>query len=360
MFRLAKKGWNIYRNVGLSSMMRAVIWKLRSKSRELLPKDYSPYELLPRDPESIHRLFHNFRTESNAKFFDQLTDHFLKKRALQVHFLYAITCNERGQDIMYTLGPYVNPADKEHLDVGCAYGGVVVAFVRNDAHSTGIDIEPIYLQLAKTNLECSGVSASLRHADASDPGIVKLLARQFDIITANDVIEHVKNLEQFTENIHNLLADGGIAYLAIPNGKFPKYVVRDGHHGLFGITLLDYEHAQDYYSQYHDSKYNTFNYLTIDQWNEVFSAAGLKMEIMLESFFHSDDLKTVLNDMKSVRSNLPLYLQTVPSHLKKIVMEKLQAYITEVESARLDSKRQRRKFLLDYGVQTWQVLLRHT
>ena len=62
-----------------------------------------------------------------------------------------------------------------------------------------------------------------------------------DVIVANDVVEHVQRLETFLENIRGWLTARGVAYFEIPNGACAAFVLRDGHHQLFGITLLDFD-----------------------------------------------------------------------------------------------------------------------
>ena len=50
--------------------------------------------------------------------------------------------------------------------------------------------------------------------------------RQFDVIVAGDVLEHMRNQGLFLENVRRHLRGGGVFILTTPNAKWPTVVLR--------------------------------------------------------------------------------------------------------------------------------------
>ncbi|WP_339688735.1 class I SAM-dependent methyltransferase [uncultured Parasphingorhabdus sp.] len=80
----------------------------------------------------------------------------------------------------------------------------------------------------------------------TDPDVVAKLPGEFDLIVANDVIEHIENTEAFFEVLFRMLGTGGMLVLSVPNvrqvraayhifarGTFPR-----DEAGLFDRTHL--------------------------------------------------------------------------------------------------------------------------
>ena len=122
---------------------------------------------------------------------------------------FALSTNERGRVVDDELEGHISLRGKKCLDVGCAYGGFLVAFaVRGAAQVVGVDINRDLLRFAAANLEDYHVSASLHQADLLDPGILGL--GRFDVITCNDVIEHVEDPRKVIRHLSLLLDDDGV------------------------------------------------------------------------------------------------------------------------------------------------------
>ncbi len=62
---------------------------------------------------------------------------------------------------------------------------------------------------------------------------------KFDIITCDNVIEHVDVPERLIAHIRMLLKPDGIAYLSIPNGFSIGQIRKDCHYGQFGVVFLN-------------------------------------------------------------------------------------------------------------------------
>jgi SAM-dependent methyltransferase len=78
------------------------------------------------------------------------------------------------------------------------------------------------------------------------------LSGRIDIITCNDVIEHVQDTSALLQSIRRLLAPTGLAYFEIPNGRYARAVLSDGHYFAeagFSVECLPVETSGDVESQ---------------------------------------------------------------------------------------------------------------
>jgi hypothetical protein len=75
----------------------------------------------------------------------------------------------------------------------------------------------------------------------------------------------------------NLLNPGGILLLEIPNKYSFNFVAKDGHFGLFGITLLDRPDAIEYHRTFFDFEYDVGDYYILNFYQREFEARGCKV-----------------------------------------------------------------------------------
>ena len=303
--------------------------------------------------------FRHFRSPNNTGFFNALATHLAASESdpcLPMYFEFAITCNARGREVAELLRNHTELLGKRCLDVGCAYGGFLVAFAEQGAKVTGIDLDESLLRLARTNLQDNKIDVPLFLADATRAEQLKEFSDRLDLITCNDVIEHVEDPQLLLANLAAMLHSDGLVYLEIPNSRTPGHIRRDGHYQLFGITLLDYPEARDYYSLHAPGvPYGVRHYLTLDQYADLFASAGLEIEI-LESNYQSVDLATALNELKTLRSESSAGLSSVPASVRPRVEERLADYLREVENCARTTESERRDFLLRYAMGFWRVL----
>ena len=201
-------------------------------------------------------------------------------------FDYAMSTNQRGVALVREVARYRRVAGARYLDIGCGFGGCLVAAAQAGAaecvgHGTGWSAGRI---CAKEHTRIFGLNASVFELDALKPDIAEHLGR-FDVITCNDVAEHVESPEQLVANIRSLLSRGGVAYLEVPNGGSIEFVASDGHFGLFGITLLDREEAKKYHAEWFSFDYDVGHYLSLERYVGLFEAAGLSVDLV-ESLHH--------------------------------------------------------------------------
>jgi len=303
--------------------------------------------------------FARFRTADNVAFFDALAEHFCSLHddpCLDMYFEYAVTANERGRGLADRVARHVPLSGRRWrrprvLDVGCAYGGPLVAFAERGARVTGIDVNERLLALAQVNLRERGLDAHLVHGDAT--AAHPSFRGAFDVVVANDVVEHVPRLETFLQNLAGWLTPRGAVYLEIPNGACPDFVLRDGHHRLFGITLLDFDTARDYYSRRVTyGEYDTYNYLDFEGYSRLFEACGLSLTLLPETLERVSE-RGLEASLASLREGREAGLETVPAEQRSRVADAVDAYFQRVAAAPPGPNR-----LRDYGAGFWRALAR--
>ncbi|HKD17904.1 MAG TPA: methyltransferase domain-containing protein [Thermoanaerobaculia bacterium] len=310
--------------------------------------------------------FARFREPGGEAFHEALARHFAHLEThpvLPLHFEYAATANARGRAAADRLARIL-PLERRGrlggrirvLDVGCAYGGFLVAFAERGARVTGIDLDERYVRLAALNLRERGLDGDIVHGDACAPH--PSFRGRFDVVIANDVIEHVPRPRAFLGFLRDWLAPHGTAYLEIPNGDWPPYVSRDGHHQLFGVTRLSFEEAAAY-MQLHSpgGRYDTYQYLGEREYASLFREAGLSFEL-LEEDVSAVPVERILEQCAELRAEAPARLATVPEAMRALVEERVRAYLERVESAPRSTPEEIRRFRIDFGPAFWTVLAR--
>lgn len=171
---------------------------------------------------------------------------------------------------------------KRVLDVGCAYGGFLVAAAEAGASRVvGIDINPELLALAELQMEDHAVAGQVAVDDVVSNGLAKRWGK-FDIVLCNDVIEHVTDPSRCASNLASILRPGGKLFLEIPNGLAVDFMRKDGHYGLFGITLLGRNAAEQWWGRFFGDTYGVEHYAPIAYYLQIFSEAGIALRLLSE------------------------------------------------------------------------------
>lgn len=208
---------------------------------------------------------------------DQVTD-----PTVRMWIDFALSSVTRGDHVVNVLGGGPAFLGRRVLDVGCAYGGFLVAAkVAGASTVCGIDISSDLIGLARRQTADYRVAARLLVDDVTSEGIADRLGT-FDIVICNDVIEHVVEPAACAANLASLLRPGGRVFLEIPNGSAVEFMRRDGHYGLFGITLLDRIAAEEWWRHHYGAKdtYGVEHYAPIGYYLDIFSRAGLALRLL--------------------------------------------------------------------------------
>jgi SAM-dependent methyltransferase len=279
---------------------------------------------------------------------------------------FALNANDRGQAAVKELTQYTEIFGKKFLDVGCAYGGFLVAFARSGAkHVTGLDINPALLRLASANLEDHNVSAALHEQNLLDPQVLEL--GTFDIITCNDVIEHVENPALALSHLSSLLGEGGVLYMEIPNHYFAGFLKEDGHYKLPGITLLPRQRAAEYYAGRFEGCYDVAFYRKLDYYLYHLRTNGVSPTLMNqdEEPFDLHRLHEIFQEAlstfhsfreHSLDPRLVREIQAKGEKIYGIFSREVQAY----EASRRENPRQARtlaqRIHRRYGIAFWKII----
>ncbi len=94
------------------------------------------------------------------------------------------------------------------LDIGCALG-YFLSFFPDNFEKHGADVSEFAIETAKRNFPDSKFAVN-------DISAALPFKKQFDVITAFDVLEHVLNLRSALQNIHSMLKDDGVLVVAVP------------------------------------------------------------------------------------------------------------------------------------------------
>ena len=132
--------------------------------------------------------------------------------------------------------PYIKQYSQANvLDVGCAYGLMLKRFP-SDFHKYGIDVSQHAIARAKQILPHS------KFAEVNVENSIPFKNNFFDIVTCNDVIEHLERPDAALIQIYKVLKPGGILYLTTPNFNWLRKVLfaypdRREHH----ISLIPHK-----------------------------------------------------------------------------------------------------------------------
>ena len=152
----------------------------------------------------------------------------------------------RGRYVLETLGAYVpgfSISGTRVLDIGCGDAGVVIYLAEHGARAAGIEANEKSLARARVRAEEHGVDVDLRGARAEG---LPFPDASFDLVILDNVLEHVDDPARTLEEIHRVLAPGGILYLVTPKPFAAYSLWRDPHYDLAGLVLLP-RRAQIFY-----------------------------------------------------------------------------------------------------------------
>lgn len=154
------------------------------------------------DAQVLYEKFRDFmfRNESADEYFDRITN-------------YSPEESENYQKVKWikeVVPAHVNKGGKL-LDVGCGGGVFLYTFLQNtDGWSTwGIEPTSAFAELAARRLNCPVVAAAYTR------GIFKNV--KYDLITVNQVLEHLLDPLKFLTDISSELNEGGYLYLEVPD-----------------------------------------------------------------------------------------------------------------------------------------------
>jgi SAM-dependent methyltransferase len=194
---------------------------------------------------------------------------------------------QRGREIARIVRQRAPLRGRRMLDVGCGYGGTLLAFAEQGSDTVGVEIDEERFALGTRRLLELGMSADVRKDDICSPGITERLGT-FDVIVVQDVIEHVLNLEGAIQTLSQLLRPEGVLYFQVGNKYSPDQIFADHHYRLPGITLLSRNQAIEYFqlaTGVEAKHYSVGFWRTELYYRRKFAQFGVQVE-HLEHFAH--------------------------------------------------------------------------
>lgn len=188
---------------------------------------------------------------------------------------YALGTNQRAKASLARMLSIAGP-DRvgKALDVGCGYGGFMNAFMERGFTAYGVEIDRHLAALARVNLGESNEDAAVYVGDLFSGD---LALGKFDLITVNDVIEHLPNPIGAFSSLAAMLNPGGVLGIYAPNGRSIFYASEDPHNRVFGSSILPGPLARTYVQAVLNSTgYSLGEYLGIDVFRDLCDRENLR------------------------------------------------------------------------------------
>lgn len=260
----------------------------------------------------------------------------------RMHYEFGLSTNERGAEILALIQTKRAIQGASVLDIGCAYGGFLVAALQQGAsQAIGVDINQKLLTLAHANLSDYGLDTKceVRCQDilaVTEPA----MHGAFDVIICNDVIEHVADPAVLIRRIVECLRPAGsVAFLEIPNLRSSRYIASDGHFQLFGITALEHDDAEAYYHCFYPGvDYTVGHVLELSAYRAMFEALGCSVELI--AYPRAEESVDICEaDYEAFAAKLATF---APNHVPAPLLQTLKARAQQfVDDARADLAKHR-------------------
>jgi 2-polyprenyl-3-methyl-5-hydroxy-6-metoxy-1,4-benzoquinol methylase len=285
------------------------------------------------------------------------------KEVYNIWFAYAYSTLARGRNTLKEMQSRVSFVGKSYLDVGCAYGGFLVAAKELKAKNIyGIDVNDSLLKFANYLNKKAKTNAIILNCDIQeDRNVFK--DNYFDIMTCNDVMEHVTDAKALLRNMLFMLKNGGCIFMEIPSVDYLEYIMADCHFQIPGMTLLGKKTADKYYGEINN--FTDFsNDVTYRDWSEyekMFKEYGCHFEILNNYIVECKavDTKALALVMKNVEKSIKS--QNVSKEISLEMKGKLQEIKNEVSNyiSKSDSMsdKQKKEFYFKYRIPVWKVML---
>jgi cyclopropane fatty-acyl-phospholipid synthase-like methyltransferase len=123
------------------------------------------------------------------------------------------------------------------LEVGCAQGGVLKAFLDEGCIGTGVELHEGNYNQAKRFLakELENDTCRIFHKNIYDPKIAEEFASHFDLIVLKDVVEHIPDTLKLLKTLHSFLRPNGRIFFGFPPWQMPFGGHQQGCKGIAGV-----------------------------------------------------------------------------------------------------------------------------
>jgi len=111
------------------------------------------------------------------------------------------------------------------LDVGCGGGLLAEPLCRLGADITAIDASQGAIDVAKAHAASQGLSITYKNLPIESLAKTPTMQKEFDLIYASEIIEHVNNRHQFLQSMRRLLKADGVVIFTTINKTVPALLL---------------------------------------------------------------------------------------------------------------------------------------
>ena len=287
-------------------------------------------EQLVRELESHYSLgpqfanaYLNFFQQGRNHVFQTLQEILVLPPPAPMWFDYALSTNYRGEQLYQTLRPFLPKGSQRYVDIGCGFGGSLVAYGRHGMEACGIEVDEERIRFARLNCQDFQVDAKIVPCSVVEDRLWNRLGT-FDVITCLDVIEHVTDVRKALGNMACLLKPGGLLVLEIPNGGSLSFVASDGHFNLFGITLLPRSEAIEYHRRFFSFEYDVGFYHSLDFYETELKRLGLEPQVVSSSLHSEREIHEADQLISQVIRSYIKFLADTQSKLPEKVTQRIK------------------------------------
>ncbi len=171
------------------------------------------------------------------------------------------------------------------LEIGCGTGGFLVAAKEKFKHVIGIDIAFRWLIIAKKRLDELNLDVPLICACAE---ALPFKEETFDLIVAENVLEHVRGQEDMLKECRRLLNSDGVLFLTTPNrfGLTPEPHVR-----VWGVGFLPRKWMGRYVKLIKGIPYRHLKVLSFPEINKLLKKVSFQNYRILFPSLPQEELK---------------------------------------------------------------------
>ncbi len=111
----------------------------------------------------------------------------------------------------------------EVMEIGCAEGGVLKAFIDRGCRGTGVELMPARYEMAKELLkeEIASGKAEVIQKNIYDLDVDSGYQGRYDLIVLKDVIEHIHDQDKVLSYLRKFLKAGGSIFFGFPPWQMP-------------------------------------------------------------------------------------------------------------------------------------------
>jgi 2-polyprenyl-3-methyl-5-hydroxy-6-metoxy-1,4-benzoquinol methylase len=153
----------------------------------------------------------------------------------KVYLDYGLNRFNFGKFLLQLLLTFFKKSELGVLDVGCGVGGISAAFADESVFVISSEFNVNYKTFIRK------IFYDLRKKPmilAADGMYLPFTKESFNVVLAIDLLEHVKDINVFIDELSRVIKKGGIICLTIAERFNWSNIKRDPHYGLFGVILL--------------------------------------------------------------------------------------------------------------------------